>query len=221
MMETKSFSRNLHGSKLRLCEYCSLGVLNLDTGAITPPFHVVFDNWFTTVTTSIDDLPDFNFSAWSKMFDEGKYHFIRDEDDTQVNSEDSMASETITTRQNQVSKAMDTTMPSTPIPVSPPPSSPSTPLLHASPVPSSPMSPSSSPSIGVSPPALPLREKSHFPATEGAIKDCSHPFTPAMSTEGTILTNSLMIPPDMQAKIYVEHGPLQEVLCLYFSPGFD
>ena len=40
-------------------------VLNLDTGAITPQFHVVFDDWFTTVTTSVDDLPDFNSSAWS------------------------------------------------------------------------------------------------------------------------------------------------------------
>ena len=34
-------------------------VLNLDTGAITPQFHVVFDDWFTTVTTSVDDLPAF------------------------------------------------------------------------------------------------------------------------------------------------------------------
>ena len=25
-------------------------VLKLDTGAITPQFHVVFDDWFTTVT---------------------------------------------------------------------------------------------------------------------------------------------------------------------------
>ena len=25
-------------------------VLNLDTGAITPQFHVAFDDWFTTVT---------------------------------------------------------------------------------------------------------------------------------------------------------------------------
>ena len=43
-------------------------VLNLDTGAITPQFHVVFDDWFTIVTTSVDDLPDFNSTAWSKMF---------------------------------------------------------------------------------------------------------------------------------------------------------
>ena len=112
-------------------------VFNLDTSAITPQFHVVFDGWFTTVTTSIDDLPDFNSTTWAKMFGDSEYQFIRDEDDSQVDSEDSMTSEAITTRQNRVSKAMDTTMPPTPLPVSPPPSSPSTPSHHPSPVPSS------------------------------------------------------------------------------------
>ena len=38
-------------------------VLTLDTGDITPQFHVVFDDWCTTVATSVDDLPDFNSSA--------------------------------------------------------------------------------------------------------------------------------------------------------------
>ena len=36
-----------------------------------------------------------------------------------------------------------------------------------------------------------------------------------------IFTNSLAIPPDMQAKIHVEHGPLHEVMCLYCRTGFD
>ena len=110
-------------------------VLTLDTGSITPQFYVVFDDWLTTVTTSIDDLPDFNSSAWSKMFADSKYQFIRDADDTQVDPEDSMTSEVITTRQNRVSEAMDTTMPPPPLPVSPPPSSPSMPSLTPSPVP--------------------------------------------------------------------------------------
>ena len=96
-------------------------VLNLDTRAITPQFHVVFDDWFTTVTTSVDDLQDFNSGTWSKMFIDSEYQIIGNEDDTQVDSEDSMTSEAITTRQNQVSKAMDMTMPPTPLPVSPPP----------------------------------------------------------------------------------------------------
>ena len=33
----------------------------------------------------VDDLQDFNASAWSKVFGDSEYQFIRDEDDTQVN----------------------------------------------------------------------------------------------------------------------------------------
>ena len=53
-----------HGSKPDHASTVPL-VLDLDTGAITPQFHVVFDDWFTTVTTSVDDLPDFNSTAVS------------------------------------------------------------------------------------------------------------------------------------------------------------
>ena len=72
-------------------------VLNLDTGTITPQFHVIFDDWFTTVATSVDNLPDFTSSVWSKMFGDSEYQLIRDEDDTQVVSEDSMCQETLPT----------------------------------------------------------------------------------------------------------------------------
>ena len=58
-------------------------VFNLDTSTIKPQFHVVFDDCFTTVATSVDDLPAFNSSAWPKMFGDSEYQFIRDEDDTQ------------------------------------------------------------------------------------------------------------------------------------------
>ena len=115
--------------------------LNLDTSNITQQFHVVFDDWFTTVTTSIDDLPDFNSAAWSKMIGDSEYQFIRDEDDTQVDPEASMTSVAVSTRQNQVSTAMVATMPPTPLPISPPPSSPSMPSLPLSPVSSSPCLP--------------------------------------------------------------------------------
>ena len=112
-------------------------VLNLDTSAITPQFHVVFDDWFPTVTTSVDDLPDFNAAAWSNVFGDSEYQFIRDEKHTQDDPKDSMTSEVISTWQNQVSMAMDTPMPPTPLSVSHPPSSPSKPSLPLSPEPSS------------------------------------------------------------------------------------
>ena len=157
------------------CNYSPL-VLNLDTSTITQQFHVAFDDWHTTVTTSVDDLPDFNSTAWSKMFGDSEYQFIRDEDDTQVDTEEFMTSEEISTRQNRVSKDMDTVMPPTPLPESPPPSSPPTPSLPPSlAVPFSYMSPSSpliavpSPLIGVSPPAQHQGETTlvSAPATEG------------------------------------------------------
>jgi hypothetical protein len=38
-------------------------VLNLETGSITPQFHVVFDDWFATVASDPAELPDFNTAA--------------------------------------------------------------------------------------------------------------------------------------------------------------
>ena len=43
-------------------------VLNFDTGNITAQWNLVFDNWFTTVTTNVDDMPNFHADKWSKMF---------------------------------------------------------------------------------------------------------------------------------------------------------
>ena len=50
-------------------------VLNPFTGLITPQWNVVIDNWFATVATSVDDLPDFNADEWSKTFGAHTYHF--------------------------------------------------------------------------------------------------------------------------------------------------
>ena len=43
-------------------------VLNFDTGNITAQWNLVFDDWFTTVTTNVDDMPNFHADEWSKMF---------------------------------------------------------------------------------------------------------------------------------------------------------
>ena len=50
-------------------------VLNPFTGSITPQWNVVIDDWFATVATSVDDLPDFNADKWSKTFGAHTYHF--------------------------------------------------------------------------------------------------------------------------------------------------
>ena len=51
-------------------------VLKPDTGAITQEFHMVFDNWFSTITTSIDNLPDFRLTEWACMLGDRMYQFI-------------------------------------------------------------------------------------------------------------------------------------------------
>ncbi len=46
-------------------------VLNPETGHITPQY-LVFDNWFATVATNADALPDFNTSRWTRLFGDSK-----------------------------------------------------------------------------------------------------------------------------------------------------
>jgi len=55
-------------------------VLNFDTGAITPQYHVVLDNWFATIATEVDDLPDFTSDAWASLFGESVFQFVSDDD---------------------------------------------------------------------------------------------------------------------------------------------
>jgi len=51
-------------------------VLNPETGGITPQFRVVFDDWFATVTTNMEALPDFTTPEWMQMFGDSslQYH---------------------------------------------------------------------------------------------------------------------------------------------------
>ena len=43
-------------------------VLNFETGNITTQWNLVFDDWFATVTTNVNDMPNFHADKWSKMF---------------------------------------------------------------------------------------------------------------------------------------------------------
>ena len=48
-------------------------VLDSSTGSITPKFHVVFDDWFATVSSSAEDLPDFESPEWKDIFGDCNY----------------------------------------------------------------------------------------------------------------------------------------------------
>ena len=43
-------------------------ILNFETGNITAQWNAVFDDWFSSVATNVEDVPDFHTDKWSKMF---------------------------------------------------------------------------------------------------------------------------------------------------------
>ena len=53
-------------------------ILNLDTGAITAQYHVVFDDWFNTVTSDCNELPDFQHESWRNMFSDSSHQYHGD-----------------------------------------------------------------------------------------------------------------------------------------------
>jgi hypothetical protein len=59
-------------------------VLNPETGAVTAQFHVMFDDWFATVTSMENELLDLNSDEWKCRFGESTYQhpFDDDADDT-------------------------------------------------------------------------------------------------------------------------------------------
>ena len=148
-------------------------VLNPDTGTIIPRFHVVFDDWFQTVSTDVKDLPDFNDPAWKKFFGESVYQYEFDDEDLEMlkdliddlDTSCDAAKDAIT--RSRVESAMDmlrpppspgplpTTLPPPPVPAitnsSPPPALPSS----ADPSLSSPtVRPEGEKSVTVSPPVM-------------------------------------------------------------------
>ena len=106
-------------------------VLNLETGAITPQFHVVFDDWFATVTSDPDKLPDFGSPEWDKVFGDSTYQYIFDDDapDHGPLTFDSTADPfaPFQHRHQEVEAATLKQAPTMPLPVSPPPHTPVTP----------------------------------------------------------------------------------------------
>ena len=149
-------------------------VLNPETGAITAQFHVVFDDWFATVTSTGTgkDLPDFNAAEWKKMFGDST-----NDDSCHIHEYDRLEPETTIhdSRSDRVARAMDAANPPTPLPVETPPASPPavpfheyTPAAPSTPVASAPESHSAPPPLETretSPPQMehltPMREMSH------------------------------------------------------------
>ena len=77
-----------HASSVPLC-------LNPQTGAITSQFHIVFDPTFTTIATSVEDLPDFDTPEWRQLFGDSVYQYVLDDpnDPLQPPAEDQTSDE--------------------------------------------------------------------------------------------------------------------------------
>ena len=58
----------------------------MSTGNITPQWNVVADNWFATVASSVDELPDFNAEEWSQMFGTICYNTDTDKEIAEFNN---------------------------------------------------------------------------------------------------------------------------------------
>ena len=56
-------------------------VLNPSTGSITPQFHVVFDDNFSTVNADPRQLPDYNSDEWYNLFGESTFQYVIDDSD--------------------------------------------------------------------------------------------------------------------------------------------
>jgi hypothetical protein len=104
-------------------------VLNPETGAITAQFHVVFDDWFATVTSTENELPDLNSDEWKHMFGESTYQHSLDDDGaddskflgleplTSGHSSHSSPAKSSLSRRENVARAIDTAHPPVPLPV--------------------------------------------------------------------------------------------------------
>jgi len=120
-----------HASSVPLC-------LNLSTGAVSPQYHVVFDEDFTTIATDVDKLPDFNDQVWQEMFGTSRLQYAFDDDDDPPVAVDVSEPSPITARDTRVAEAVAQTHSPIPLPLptyTPPfrSSSPSTPT-HSSPL---------------------------------------------------------------------------------------
>ena len=123
-------------------------VLNPQMGYINPHYHVVFDDWFATVATDMDALPDFNTTHWARLLGDSRFQFPFNEDDDDNNATeeagmDSQATTDINENQTRVATAMHEATAIEQLPVPPPAKTqlhtPMTPAIQQQPLPSTPM----------------------------------------------------------------------------------
>ena len=102
-----------HASTVGLC-------LNLSTGAISPQYHVVYDDEFTTVGSTTEALEAISSPEWQKLFGDSIFQYVQDDDETVVTSNPTV--DAILNRQDTIASLRDP-HPLAPFPPLPPPAS--------------------------------------------------------------------------------------------------
>ena len=158
--------------------------LKPNTGYITSQYHVVFDDWFATIATTLDSLPDFNSPQWSQLFGNSSYQYIGDDDAHDESSTDPDDNDPDIQQQlrHNVSAAMEHHLPTTPLPTPPPPltsppvSTPltSTPLYPTASTPHHPPAVSTSPLLTPHSPIPPFPLHTPAPSTREGAAPPSH-----------------------------------------------
>ena len=95
-------------------------VLNLETGFISPQFHVVHDDYFATVSSSSDTIPDFTSDVWRNLFGSATHYLSEDLDNESPSQEDTVEEIKVQRRSEDIATRFDTRNPATVLPVPPP-----------------------------------------------------------------------------------------------------
>jgi hypothetical protein len=167
-----------HAATVPLC-------LNLQTGAITPQFHVVFDEEFSTVSSKPEDLPDFGSPQWNELFGSSHYQYVLDsEDEAEQELLDLTAAEDPPpARQSDVAAAFDRHRPAESLPTMPPPLT--QPMSELTPPPNSPLvpGPQTAPQPSFSSPSPPvLTPALEIGTPDGGLSNFSPISSPLMPT---------------------------------------
>ena len=194
-------------------------VLNLDTGAITPQFHVVFDDWFATVPADINSLPTIGTTEWDNLFGNSTFYCPPDDDDLAIIA-DTLATDAVLDQQRQqrVVDATETHSPIIPLQnanpppatVPPPPSLPADDISTSRPLSSSPPLSASEPPIVRPPPTPPSA------APEALLEREILPSPPARSPTPPLLD---VEPFDAPAPSVQRENPEQQASAVSPSPS--
>ena len=97
-------------------------VLNPSTGSITTKFHVVFDDWFATVSSDPNDFPPFGSTPWNDLFGSNSEYHSPDDDDEQGGAGliDSTPPQHVQRHLQDVSATFERLQPAVPLNIPPP-----------------------------------------------------------------------------------------------------